>query len=232
MPRKAASKRTRVRRTHAEIFLAKLSELAAGSEKLISNRTLRESLDWEEPRYKRIRSELLSQNKIYVGKGFGGSVGLVNPQGAKGLRLFVSYSHADESFKGDLLRHLEPLKKLGLIDTWHDRQIKAGDDWDRKISLNLEQAHIILLLVSIDFINSSYCYDIELEQALELEGQGKTRVIPVILRSCMWRNTPFAKLQALPKDAKAVALWGDRDDALLDIAEGVRKVAEEMLDLE
>jgi hypothetical protein len=230
MARKTATKKARVRRSYAEIFLGKLSNLAAETEKLVSNKTLRESLEWDESRYKRIRSELLDQNRIYIGKGFGGSVGLVRPLGSKGLRLFISYSHADEELKNDLLKHLEPLKKLGLIETWHDRQIKPGDEWDQKISSNLENAQIILLLVSIDFINSSYCYDIELEQALELEDEKRARVVPVILRTCMWRNTPFSKLQALPKDAKAVSLWDDRDDALLNVAEGVRRVAEEMLE--
>ncbi len=66
--------------------------------------------------------------------------------------MFVSYSHADEALKIELLKHLEPLRRLKLIDTWHDRQIKAGDDWDKNISANLESADIILLLISIDFI--------------------------------------------------------------------------------
>jgi len=66
--------------------------------------------------------------------------------------VFVSYSHADEALKIELLKHLEPLRRLNLIDTWHDRQIKAGDDWDKNISANLESADIILLLISIDFI--------------------------------------------------------------------------------
>jgi hypothetical protein len=223
-------KGTKVRRTYSEIFLNKLSELASGTEKLISNKALREFLGWDEDRYKRIRSELRDQNKINIGKGFGGSVGLVNNPGAKGLSLFVSYSHQDESIKNDLLKHLDPLRRLGLIETWHDRQIKPGEEWDKKISSNLEKADIILLLVSVDFINSSYCYDIELEQALDLNDAKKARVIPVILRSCMWRSTPFAKLQALPKDARAVSLWSNSDEALLDIAEGVRKVAEDILE--
>jgi hypothetical protein len=83
-----------------------------------------------------------------------------------------------------------------------------------------------LLLVSIDFINSKYCYDIELEAAMERHSKGNAVVIPVILRSCFWHNTPFAKLQALPKDAKAISSWTDRDEALAAVAEGVRQIAE------
>ena len=115
---------------------------------------------------------------------------------------------------------------MNLIEEWHDRKLKAGEDWDRSISRNLESADIILLLVSIDFVNSKYCYDIELDKALELHDQRKAIVIPIILRNCLWQHTPFAKLQALPRDAKAVNAWADRDEALASIAEGIKSVAE------
>jgi hypothetical protein len=75
----------------------------------------------------------------------------------------------------------------------------------------------VLLLLSIDFINSSYCYDIELDKALEQNDGKKCIVIPVILRACMWQHTPFAKLQALPKDAKPVCAWLDRDEAFVNV---------------
>jgi hypothetical protein len=89
---------------------------------------------------------------------------------------------------------------------------------------------IILLLISIDFINSEYCYDTEMERAMERHQKGEARVIPIILRSCLWQYAPFAKLQALPKDAKAVQSWSDRDEALTDIVDGIGKVAEELLE--
>lgn len=226
----APSKRpTRNRRTNAQLFLDKLSDLTGGEPKLIGNKSLREELGWDESRYARIRAELLNQDKIIVGRGYGGSVGLATLPGAKGLSVFVSYTHADEGFKNELLKHLEPLRRQMLIDTWHDRKLKAGEEWDKVISASLEAADIILLLVSIDFINSKYCYDIELERALERHQSNEARVIPVILRTCMWQQTPFANLQALPKDARAVSLWADRDEAYLNVAEGIRQVAQELL---
>lgn len=219
----------RNRRTNAQLFLDKLSTLTQGEPKLIGNKSLREELGWDESRYTRIRTELLNQDKIIVGRGYGGSVGLASLPGAKGLSVFVSYTHADEGFKNELLKHLEPLRRQLLIDAWHDRKLKAGEEWDKVISANLESADIILLLVSIDFINSKYCFDVELERALERHQSNEARVIPVILRTCMWQQTPFAKLQALPKDARAVSLWTDRDEAYLNVAEGVRQIAQELL---
>ncbi|MEI9975615.1 MAG: toll/interleukin-1 receptor domain-containing protein [Ignavibacteriota bacterium] len=213
------------------MFVDKLIELADGESKLISNRSLRDALGWDEPRYLRIRKELLNQSKIIIGRGYGGSVGLASAPGAKALTVFISYTHTDETYKSELIKHLEPLKKRQLIETWHDRKLKAGEPWDKTISANLDVADIILLLVSIDFINSPYCYDVELERALERHEAGTARVVPVILRPCMWQQAPFSALQALPKDAQAVSLWPDRDQALVNVAEGVRQIAEEMLAL-
>src|SRR5258708_7682501 len=81
--------------------------------------------------------------------------------------VFISYSHADEKLKESFLKHLKPLERMNLISSWHDRKLLAGDDWGAEISQNLEKADVVLLLVSIDFINSKYCYDIELDRALE-----------------------------------------------------------------
>ena len=92
----------------------------------------------------------------------------------------------------------------------------------------MKSADIILLLVSSDFLASNYCYDIEVTAAMERHEAREARVIPVILRPCDWNTAPFGKLQALPKDAKPVRKWNDQDEAFLDIAKGIRRVADEI----
>jgi TIR domain len=213
-----------------DTLLDKLRELTEEEQKLIGNTAVRESLGWDEDRYKRVKSQLLEEKLIVVGRGYGGTVGLASAPGSKALTLFISYSHADETLKNELLKHLEPLKRLKLVETWHDRKLKAGDDIGHEISSNLEKSDIALFLVSVDFINSSYCYDVELEKALELQAQGKLTVIPIILRNCLWQHTPLAKLLALPRDGKAVTAWPDRDEALANVADGVRLKATEVLE--
>jgi hypothetical protein len=71
-------------------------------------------------------------------------------------RLFFSYSHRDEAFRDELEIHLSALKRQGVIETWHDRRIGAGKEFDPAISEHLESADIILLLVSPYFIASDY----------------------------------------------------------------------------
>lgn len=211
-------------------FFEKLKELSGEEQKLIGNSALREALEWDEDRYKRVKSQLVDEKLVVIGRGKGGSVGLASATGSKALTIFISYSHADESLKNDLIKHLTPLKRLNLIEAWHDRKLKAGDDIDHEISESLEKSDIALFLISVDFINSPYCYDVELEKALELQAKGQLTVIPVILRTCLWQHTPLAKLLALPKDGKAVTAWSDKDAAMVDVAEGLRLKALEILE--
>ena len=82
-------------------------------------------------------------------------------------KLFFSYSHRDADLRDELETHLAPLKREGVLETWHDRRIGAGKEFAHEISRHLEEANIILLLVSPYFIASDYCYDVEMKRAME-----------------------------------------------------------------
>jgi internalin A len=123
---------------------------------------------------------------------------------------------------------LKLLQRQGVLETWHDRKIGAGDDWKESIDENLKRADIILLLVSADFISSDYCYEEEMKAALKRHDNGEAQVVPVIVRDINWKKAPFARLQALPKDAKPVSSWRDRDSAWRNVAERIESLAEEI----
>lgn len=71
--------------------------------------------------------------------------------------VFFSYSHADEALRDQLEKQLSMLKHQGVIETWHDRRIGAGENIDEAIDERINGDEIILLLVSPDFIASHYC---------------------------------------------------------------------------
>ncbi len=144
------------------------------------------------------------------------------------FRVFISYAHKDDTLKNKLAVNLKILQSQGLIETWDDRDINAGDDWKQKIDENLERADIILLLVSPDFMASDYCSEIEGKRALERDANGEARVIPVILRRTGWKHAPFAYLEPLPQKSSPVTEWKNRDKAWLNVEEGIRRVVEEM----
>lgn len=147
----------------------------------------------------------------------------------KPVRLFYIYSHKDKALRDELETHLKLLQRIGTIESWHDRKIDIGDDWKRNVDENLAQADIILLLLSPDFIVSDYCFDYEMNQALERYQNGEVYIIPIIIRDVNWKNTPFSVLQALPRDGKAVTLWSNRDTAWKNISEGIEQSVKEIL---
>lgn len=143
-------------------------------------------------------------------------------------KVFFSYSHDDEQFRDQLEKHLSMLKHQGLIEPWHDRRITAGSAIDEEISDSLEQADIILLLVSASFIASAYCYSLEMKRAMERHQAGTAVVIPVIVRTCDWHTAPFGKLLAVPKDGKAIDLWANFDEAYTDVTKQIRAIVENL----
>ncbi len=144
------------------------------------------------------------------------------------LKIFLSYSHEDEAMKKELDKSLVMLKRSDKIDVWQDRQLIAGDNWDEGIKKELATADIILLLISVDFNSSQYIWDQELKVAMERHSKGEARVVPIILRSCEWADMPYAKLQALPTNAKPVNKFTDPDEAYTDIAKGIRRLVDYM----
>jgi hypothetical protein len=138
-------------------------------------------------------------------------------------KVFFSYSHRDETLRDELEKHLSILKRQGFIETWNDRRIIAGTDLKHEISQNLETADVILLLVSSDFLDSDYCYDIEMKRAMACHEAGETRVIPVILRPCDWRGAPFGKLLATPPDGKPVTRFPTLDDAFVEVVAAIKQ---------
>ncbi|MGB3493635.1 MAG: tetratricopeptide repeat protein [Elainellaceae cyanobacterium] len=144
------------------------------------------------------------------------------------LSVFISYSHRDEDFKDELVVHLANLKRQGKICAWQDRDIEAGAEWDAEIQQQLESAEIVLLLITPRFLASDYCFDLEMQRAVERHNEGSARVIPIIIKPCDWQGTPFSKLQVVPKDAKPVTKWDDQDEAFLDVVKGIRRAVESL----
>ena len=148
-------------------------------------------------------------------------VGTPKPKPAK---VFCSYSHTDEKFRSQLEKHLALLSQQDAIHVWHDRRIDPGADWKKEIDRNLEEADIVLLLVSADFIASQYCTGIEMKRALERQDNGSARVVPIMIRKCDLEGAPFARLQWLPTGSKPVKNWSDRDEAWTSVVKGIRGV--------
>src|SRR2546421_4014039 len=145
------------------------------------------------------------------------------------LQIFLCYAQKDKKMLNELKKHLEPFQRLGSVEMWHDADISAGLEWETEIAKHLNGAHIILLLISADFIASDYCYSIGLKRAIERHKRKEARVIPIILRPVYWKTVePLSKLQPLPTNGKPVTTWPNRDSAFENISEGIAAVIKEL----
>lgn len=139
-------------------------------------------------------------------------------------RIFISYAHKDEPLREQLDTHLKLMQRQGLIVDWYDRHIQVGMEWRKEIDAHLEEATVILLLVSADFVASDYCYGLEMKRSLERHEAGQAIVLPILLRPADWKTAPFAHLQVLPRNGKAITTWNNSDEAFADIVLELRKV--------
>jgi hypothetical protein len=142
-------------------------------------------------------------------------------------RVFYSYSHKDTEFRNQIGTFLAPLRHNNKIVEWHDRKIEPGANWQNEISVQLDSAHLILLLISADFLASDYCFGVEVEKAMRRLKRGEVRIAPILLKPCLWRESPFSELQIIPRDAKSITSWGSFDEALNEVASEIGKLVSE-----
>lgn len=136
----------------------------------------------------------------------------VKKSGRPLVSVFYSYSHKDAPMQIKL--HAE-LQRLGRsrkfeIRQWYDGCIRPGAEFEPEIAEQLKRSDIVLLLLTPAFIDSEYCYENELELALQQHREGNVRVIPVLLKEVAWRDRKFSPFQAIPQDkskARPVEKW-------------------------
>ncbi len=147
------------------------------------------------------------------------------PTSPKAIQIFYSYVPEDEEWQKKLEAQLS---ENGLISQWHYGLIDPGKERQREIDEHLNAAHILLLLVSPDFLTSDHCVNIEVKKALERHEKNDAHVIPVILRPSNWKTTQFGKLQFLPRNGKPVSQWENSETPLFHIAEEIRTIVKKL----
>ncbi len=177
--------------------------------------------------------ELLEQQKLFHQRDKGWydcltqeqreKLGMATP--TEGIEVFFLYADVDEDKRllTQLETHLATIQRQGLITTWNKGKIEFGADEQSEMNKHLNKARIILLLVSSDFMAAHYRDGTGVQQAMEKRATG-TIVIPVILRPADWKTSPFGGLTPLPRDGKPITRWSDRDEAFLEVAQGIRSV--------
>ncbi len=147
------------------------------------------------------------------------------------MNIFIAFANQDLVVRDKLLRQLNLVRERQGWNIWSAKEIKAGEYWDDEIKRRLLDSQVVVLLLSTDFFNSTYIIEKELPEVVLMHQAGTCQIIPVIVRKCHWKDTPFGAyaelgdLQALPVGEKPIlskAHWDHEDDPYFDIVEGIK----------
>lgn len=140
------------------------------------------------------------------------------------LTIYFCHAPQDKSLKEFLDKHLCALnlKHPNQITTQSNHDIKAGEERVRRMLDDFEKAHIILLLISADFISNPDCCEL-MERTIERHNRTDVYGFSILIRPTDWKATPFSKLHMLPSNHKAITSWPDRNKACTEIVGIVEK---------
>jgi TIR domain len=138
-----------------------------------------------------------------------------------------SRSKKDTKLCRDLVKQFFPLLQSKMITLWHPEDIKAGELVEQKTIIQIYTADIILLLISPDFFNSHSCL-LQMEHALKMFYAQRARVIPVLLRPVLWKQTSIFNLVILPRNGHPITTWRNQEEATVDVVQEIEKIIMEL----
>jgi internalin A len=140
--------------------------------------------------------------------------------------LFISYAHVNNSCRERVRIHLTPLVRGNVLRVFDDTMLNRDEGWRKQLIKKLREAHLVLLLVSADFLYSQFCFEEEWPIARDRWKAKKAIVTFSLLHPCGWKETDIGELQGTPKhgelcpeDERGMATFWDkvmhnlRDDA-------------------
>jgi hypothetical protein len=143
-------------------------------------------------------------------------------------KIFISYSHKNEEWKDRVVTHLQVIAQEGEFETWDDRRIEAGEDWQAAISSAIETGSLAILLVSAESLTSKFIRTEEIPRLLALRESGKLRrLVPLIIKPCPWKAVDWVSiLNVRPKDGKPLSAMSEAeaDEALANFAMEISRI--------
>ncbi|GCF09671.1 hypothetical protein KDI_32350 [Dictyobacter arantiisoli] len=146
------------------------------------------------------------------------------------ISIFISYAPEDKRFCDTLEKQFSVLKRRHEVVIRRAENTLAGSVSAAVLADYLNEADIVLLLVSPAFMASDSIYEHELKPAFQRREQGLTHVIPIIVKETYewWKDELFGELWSLPQEKQPVAAWDDKDSAAYAILKDVRRVIDEL----
>lgn len=157
-----------------------------------------------------------------------GNVIVQEPTSCTNIYISSASTPEDQTLLEELEKQLSMLKRQPDIHLWDKRGIKPGAIRRQEIATYISQAHLILFLLSPDFLASDECYE-EMIQAIWSTDAEEARIIPILMRPIAnWQNIPIGQLEPLPADRESISNRADRENVLRDIAEHIGQIIDKI----
>jgi internalin A len=140
------------------------------------------------------------------------------------IPVFICYARKDEAFLDQLRGALVPYERKGELTLWADVLVEPGQRWEDEILSHLKQAQIIILLLSNDFLRSSYCMEQELPLAMARHEAGECEIVPIELRAGRYDKLELGRIQAIKPGGKPIKKHRDTDSAWLEVTQQLDRV--------
>jgi TIR domain len=144
------------------------------------------------------------------------------------IPVFICYSRKDGAFLDQLLAALVPYERKGELTVWADELVEPGQTWEAEILSHLDQARLIIPLLSNDFLRSSYCMEKELPRALARREAEDCEIVPIVIRACRYDKLDLGKIQAIQPGGKPINEHEKADSAWLEVTRQLDRVLEKL----
>lgn len=132
--------------------------------------------------------------------------------------IFWSYAKADQELSEELASYVYSLPGADQFQHFDRQRVPLGQEPARLVVQKLQDARIVLLLISPDYLADEEIDRNELRLAMLRHDNQQSVVIPVLLRNCLWGESPLARLQVLPRGQVPICSWPEREPVLRAVA--------------
>ena len=99
---------------------------------------------------------------------------------------------------------------------WCDDDIKASEEWEKKIKQAISETKVAIFLVSTEFLASDFVMDKEVPAILKEVEKGYTFPLFIILKPCSFTDIPrLSKYQTVNPPTQEVSKMDENEKAAL-----------------
>jgi TIR domain-containing protein len=113
-----------------------------------------------------------------------------------------------------------------MVEVWDDTKIAVGARWKDDIQRALERAAVAIVLVSADFLASSFILEFELPKVLQQAEFGGTAMHPIIVSHCLYESSRLKDFQSVnPPNKPLIAMsTAEQEQTLVSEALSIQNV--------